>query len=158
MKAFLFVILTAISFSSFGASDFPKVPELTITPGLLCNKPIKLRYPEQVAYCGRDVSWQTKDYVINKYDESFGFRIKKLKREDFKIDHLIPLCVGGANEVSNLWPQHKSIYAQTDPLEPVLCAKMYEGKLKQSDAVLLVIEAKTHLDRIPAIMRHLESL
>lgn len=137
---------------------FPKNPELTVTPGKLCNKPSKYRYSENIPYCERDVTWQTKEYVINNYDRSFGYRVSQMKREEFKIDHLIPLCVGGANDTTNLWPQHKSVYAVTDPLEPVLCAKMYEGKLKQSDAVLLVIEAKTHLERVPEIINYVNGL
>ncbi len=137
---------------------FPKGPELTVTPGKLCDKPAKYRYAENVAYCERDVAYATKEYVINNYDQSFGYIIGKMKREDFKIDHLIPLCVGGSNDRANLWPQHKSVYAITDPLEPVVCAKMYQGKLKQSDAVLFVLEAKTHIDRVQSIIKHINSL
>lgn len=138
--------------------NFPAGPELTVTPGKLCDKPNKYRYPENIAYCERDVVFQTKDYVIKTYDESFGYQIGKLNREDFKIDHLIPLCVGGSNDRANLWPQHKSVYAITDPLEPVVCAKMYQGKLKQSDAVLIMIEAKTHLERVPSLLKQVNSL
>lgn len=163
MKSISPLVILLISFfiseSSVSAREpFPRSPELTVTPGRLCHNPSKFRYPENIAYCERDVTYQTKEYVINNYDQSFGFRIAQLKREDFKIDHLIPLCVGGANDASNLWPQHKSVYTITDPLEPVLCAKMYEGKLKQNEAVLLIIEAKTHLDRVQKIYNYVNSL
>ncbi len=137
---------------------FPKGPELTITPGKLCDKPAKYRYAEKIAYCERDVSSETKEHVIANYDQSFGYQVGKMKREDFKVDHFIPLCVGGSNDRANLWPQHKSVYDITDPLEPIVCAKMYQGKLKQSEAVLLVVEAKTHLDRVSRIIKHINSL
>jgi hypothetical protein len=68
------------------------------------------------------------------------------------------LCAGGANSEDNLWPQHKSIYEITDPVEPLLCQKMLEGKLKQSDAVKLILLAKTNLDQVPAIIKKLNSL
>jgi len=153
----IFLITLTFSLSTF-ADGFPKTPNLSITSGKLCDRPVKMRYPEQIAYCERDVTYQTKEIIISEYDQKGGYGIAKLPREDFKIDHLIPLCVGGSNDIANLWPQHKSVYALTDPLEPALCEKMSFGKLKQSDAVRIVIEGKTHLERIPALMNYLKKL
>ncbi|MBC7537554.1 MAG: hypothetical protein H7281_01940 [Bacteriovorax sp.] len=81
-----------------------------------------------------------------------------MDRKDFKIDHLIPLCAGGANSTENLWPQHKTVYEITDPLKPVLCQKMQAGKLLQVDAVKLIIQAKMNLDQVSTIMKKLNSL
>ena len=59
---------------------------------------------------------------------------------DYEIDHLIPLCLGGADDASNLWPQpHKSIEpmwnAQAkDWLERKLCKLVCEGKVGLPDA------------------------
>jgi len=156
LKAFgLMVLLTA---SAFAENGFPTSPELTITPGKLCNRPSARRYAEKIAYCERDVSYETKEIIIEKYDDSFGYRVGQMKRDEFKIDHLIPLCVGGSNDMTNLWPQHKTVYTITDPLEPELCSKMLQGRLKQAEAVLLVIEAKTHLDRVSQIIKYVKSL
>lgn len=140
------------------ASEFPTTPDLEITPGKLCDRPSSFRYSEKIAYCDRDVSYETKEIVIKEYDQKKNFSILSLPRADFKIDHLIPLCAGGSNDIVNLWPQHKSVYAQTDPLEPVVCAKMNQGKLKQKDAVLLIIEAKTQLDRTGKIIEYISKL
>ncbi|MNT67943.1 hypothetical protein D3C72_2061270 [compost metagenome] len=81
-----------------------------------------------------------------------------MNRMDFKIDHYIPLCMGGANDVENLWPQHKSIYAITDPLEPLLCEKMADGRLLQKDAINYIKAAKANLDQVPAIIRQVQGL
>jgi hypothetical protein len=81
-----------------------------------------------------------------------------MNRGDFKIDHLIPLCAGGANDELNLWPQHSSVYNITDPIEPVICQKMAEGKLSQKDAVAMVIFAKTHLDQVNIVLAKLNKL
>jgi hypothetical protein len=81
-----------------------------------------------------------------------------MNRGDFKIDHLIPLCAGGANSEENLWPQHKSVYAITDPLEPIVCQKMQDGKLLQADAVKLILQAKMHLEEVPAIIKQVKAL
>ncbi len=140
------------------AADYPSMPDLAITVGKLCDKPVRKRYPEQIDYCERDVTYQTKEIVIAEYDQKDGYIISKLPRADFKIDHLIPLCVGGSNDITNLWPQHKSVYFITDPLEPALCEKMAQGRLKQADAVRIVIEGKTHLDRIPTLLSIVKKL
>jgi hypothetical protein len=76
-------------------------------------------------------------------------------RRDFKIDHFIPLCMGGSNELDNLWPQHPSIYVMTDPIEEQLCIRLREGRMKQSDAVRIIRLAKTRHDLIPSIQDQL---
>ena len=154
------IALLLLSFVSTVSAEgaFPRGPNLDETPGSLCSNSRQRRYPEKIAYCERSVDSYQKNAIIQKYDRLFDYSIRSMKRLDFKIDHLIPLCAGGSNNDDNLWPQHKSIYNITDPLEPLLCEKMQEGKLLQADAVKLIIEAKTHLDQVPAIMKKLKSL
>lgn len=170
----LVLVVTLFSQSSFSGSrgknkqtfpslptfsnQFPLGPDANITPGKLCDHPTTHRYPEGVAYCERDVDTTIKKEVIAIYDSSLGFSIQKMNRGDFKIDHYFPLCAGGSNDVENLWPQHKSVYAITDPLEPEICAKMAQGLLKQADAIKLVIEAKNHLEKAPQIIDYVRGL
>lgn len=160
MKAFLKIcfVISLITTSTAEELGFPRNPNLTETPGKLCTNSKIHRYPENILYCERSVDSYTKNAVIQNYDQLFGYKIRTMKRTEFKIDHLIPLCAGGANSEDNLWPQHKSIYEITDPVEPLLCQKMLEGKLKQSDAVKLILLAKTNLDQVPAIIKKLNSL
>lgn len=150
------LLLVNVAFA--GANRFPKNPDLHQTPGKLCTTPTEHRYPEQIAYCERDVDTYTKNSIIAKYDTLFGYEIRSMKRLDFKIDHLIPLCAGGANAEENLWPQHKSVYAITDPIEPLLCEKMAQGKLKQADAVKLILRAKLNLEEAPAVLKEISRL
>ena len=152
------LLLTATITLGANAADFPQGPELSITPGKLCDRPSANRYPEKIPYCERDVSYETKEILMKEYDQKFNYKISTLPRIDIKIDHMIPLCAGGSNDISNLWPQHKSVYAITDPIEPIVCAKMAQGRLKQKDAVSLIIEAKTHLDRASKILQYLNRL
>ncbi len=160
MKTFLSLSLLLSLTTALAGLDgkFPKNPNLTETPGKLCSSPTAHRYHEQINYCERNVDTYTKDSVIKKYDSLFGYNIQSMKRLDFKIDHLIPLCAGGSNSEDNLWPQHKSVYEITDPLEPLLCQKMADGKLKQADAVKLILQAKMNLDQVPAIIKQLNRL
>ncbi len=152
------LIVSSLAFAGNEADQFPKGPVLTETPGQLCSSPNSRRYAEKIAYCERNVDSYTKNAIIQKYDSLFGFHIKSMNRMDFKIDHLIPLCAGGANTAENLWPQHKSIYAITDPIEPLLCQKMLEGKLLQADAVKMIMEAKMNLAQAPVILKKLQKL
>jgi hypothetical protein len=139
-------------------APFPRTPNTTETPGKLCSSPSSIRYPEKIPYCERNVDVYMKQDVIKKYDQDLGYRIETMSRSEFKIDHLIPLCAGGANHQDNLWPQHKSVYAITDPVEPLICLKMQQGKLLQKDAIALVIYAKTHLSEIPSVLAKLNAL
>lgn len=155
----LALIVTVLSCLNIGfAADFPRGPEINETPGKLCSRPSSQRYPEKINYCERDVDSYTKNAIIQKYDSLFGYRIRSMNRGDFKIDHLIPLCAGGANSEENLWPQHKSVYAITDPIEPILCEKMQAGKLLQAEAVKLIMKAKLNLKEAPGVLKYLKSL
>lgn len=146
------VLVTLVSLSAHAVDSFPKGPDANLTPGALCTRPTAHRYPEGINYCERNVDSSTKKDIFIQYDQ-IGFRTRSMNRMDFKIDHYIPLCMGGANDETNLWPQHKSIYAITDPLEPVLCDKMAQGKLLQKDAVRMIKFGKANLDQVPALLK-----
>jgi hypothetical protein len=154
------IVLSFVSISTFAYSstgNFPKGPDATLTPGALCEHPTEYRYPEKINYCERDVSSDLKKAIFVQYDQ-LGYRTRDLNRMAFKIDHYIPLCMGGANSQKNLWPQHESVYAITDPLEPLLCEKMANGRLLQKKAVEYIIYAKNHLDEVPRIMHEVQGL
>lgn len=123
-----------------GATDgrYPQSPDLAETPGSLCEKSGTYRYPEHVKYCERSVDSSLKMQLFLNYDAKFDFETSHMQRSLFKIDHLIPLCLGGSNEASNLWPQHIKIYTETDPLEPYLCGLLAEGKIAQAEAVKII--------------------
>lgn len=137
---------------------FPIAPEASVTTGKLCDIPDSYRYPERIAYCERFVTKETKDKIIQDYDLKFGYRIRTIERDLFKIDHFIPLCMGGSNDVVNLWPQHKSVYSITDPVEELLCKKLSEGVLSQKQAVEYIIQAKYNLQQAPQIYNYLNTL
>lgn len=151
----VFVLLFSIAFAQ---PQFPIAPDTQMTPGSVCERSNTYRYKERIRYCRRDVSKQTKAVLIRRYDSELGYIVGKMKRFDFKIDHYIPLCMGGSNETDNLWPQHKSVYVITDPMEQVACEKMAEGVLLQADAIEMIREGKNDLTKVDEIMRVLNSL
>ena len=136
---------------------FPHKPHREMTPGSLCEQASSTRYPEHIRYCERNVEGETKAQIFVSYDREFGYETTKMQRGAFKIDHLIPLCMGGSNEVSNLWPQHTTIYENTDPLEPFLCDLMAGGRIKQTEAVHLILTIKESPFTAPEELRKLEA-
>ena len=121
---------------------FPHKPHPETTPGSLCQKSNTFRYPEHIKYCERNVDKEQKREIFINYDSTHGYQTTEMERMDFKIDQLVPLCMGGSNNSDNLWPQHKTIYEHTDPLEPFLCETMAAGKIKQAEAVKILLEIK----------------
>lgn len=157
-SALLVTLTITLSIQSAHAESYPKGPEDSMTPGELCGNGAVRRYPEQINYCERDVDPELKRQIIKEYDEQFGYSIRRMDRRNFKIDHLIPLCAGGANSIHNLWPQHMSVYEITDPLESIGCEKLSEGLIKQKELINLILTGKHDLKKVPIILRELESL
>jgi hypothetical protein len=138
--------------------EFPVAPESMLTPGSLCDRPDSYRYPERIPYCERDsLDTRIKDEVFKEYREN-GYRLNPKHRSDYKIDHLIPLCAGGSNREDNLWPQHKTLYVLTDPLEPLGCDKLKQGKITQAVLVHLIISAKVNLSLVRPTLEYLRKL
>ena len=156
-------LVLAFSLSAFALENgpdgrFPLGPDAKMTPGALCQTGQTKRYPEGILYCERNVDRDLKRDLFRRYDVTLGYETQQMPRGDFKIDHFIPLCAGGANTAENLWPQYKTVYAITDPVEPLICQKMSDGALKQAEAVQLVRKAKTDLSQVPAVLAYLNDL
>lgn len=159
MKAFFFALLVSTSlFASIEyKAEYPKGPDALLTPGSLCERPDAYRYPEKVPYCNRDVDSSLKADIFQNYRND-GYRLDPKDRSSYKIDHLIPLCAGGSNNEDNLWPQHKSVYEITDPMEPAACDAMKAGKIKQAEVVKLILAAKKDLSLVKKTTEYFLSL
>jgi hypothetical protein len=136
---------------------YPIGPAPELTEGSVCKRPTTFRYPEHIAYCERKVSSSAKDRIIDLYNSRLGYHIQN-RKIDYKIDHFYPLCAGGSNEADNLWPQHKSVYVLTDPLEQLVCEKMAQGHLQQKDALGLIRKAKLNLSEVARVLAYVRAL
>jgi len=157
MKSCLIFILTLFAFNAFALS-FPKGPDAKVTPGTLCEKPTSYRYAEQIPYCERDVSSHLKAEIFENYRVELGYTLDPKTRSSYKIDHFIPLCAGGSNEESNLWPQHVSVYTITDPIEFLGCDQLKAGKITQKNLIVLIRKAKLNLAEAPGVLSALQAL
>lgn len=159
MKFITTMLLTLFTLSAFAfkGQEFPMGPDKSLTPGEVCTSSGVYRYPERISYCARDVSSNRKKIIFEDY-RKLGFDLPANDRGSYKIDHYIPLCAGGSNSSTNLWPQHKSVYEITDPIEPLLCAKMSEGRLKQAEAIQLIKKVKNDLSQADTVTDYLNRL
>ncbi len=158
IRSFVTAVVLFTSLVSFSEDKFPVGPNPQTTPGSLCENSNVHRYPENIVYCDRDVSSATKNSLIKMYDNQLGYRIGSMSRNEFKIDHFIPLSIGGSNNSDNLWPQHKTVYKITDPLEQLLFDKIKEGRIKQADAIRVIREGKLNLGRVPDLIDYVQGL
>lgn len=76
----------------------------------------------------RDVSSTTRTRVFNRY------HVKFLDRHLYVIDHLIPLELGGANTLANLWPQPVGDAHAKDGVEESLHVHVCAGHVDLSAA------------------------
>lgn len=153
----LFVTTGAFG-GQIGSNKFPDGPHLEKTPGALCDRPDAHRYPAKIPYCNRNVETKLKNRIIANYDSELGYDCRKMPRGDFKIDHFIPLSIGGSNDESNLWPQHKSVYKHSDPVESHLANLIAEDKITQDKAIELIKDCKLNLERCDDVVDYLETL
>lgn len=125
MRTFLFLLAST---SLALAGELPQRPDHTLTPGVV--DPLKTKaiicvsgFTSQPGV--RNVTQSTKDKVFAEYKVD-------PKADQFEIDHLISLELGGSNDIHNLWPQAyntKPLNAHVkDVLENKLHALICNGK------------------------------
>ena len=156
MKTTFALLLLILSNASFAGNAYPRSPDLSLTPGSLCQTPDSLRYPEQIPYCERNVNWATKEMIFLNY-RKLGFSLSG-ERGQYKIDHFIPLCAGGSNNENNLWPQYRTISERTDLIEMWGCEVLGKGKITQKELIELVLKAKLDLREAPVVLKYLKNL
>lgn len=156
-RVLLVLMIAVVAEFTLAAEPFPLRPDPRLTPGSYCKSPARYRYPARVAYCDRSVSVDEKQSVFAKY-RALGYVIDLRDRDKFKIDHLIPLCAGGGNEASNLWPQHYTLFEKTDMVESLACQALSEGHISQKDAVQAILRAKMDIRQVDEIITILERM
>lgn len=157
IAALLISVLVPSVYAYPHSNKYPAGPDPVMTPGKLCDHGIK-RYEEGITYCERDVHSELKRQIIAEYDRKLGYQIRSMNRQEFKIDHFIPLSIGGSNDPENLWPQHKSVYEHSDKLESHVANLIKASRIKQAEAIRVIKECKLNLDRCADLEDYLESL
>lgn len=128
-------VFLAICPAAWADQAWPTRPNPALTPGKaattdvreVCARAGNLSYSQR----HRATAHQLKSWVFREYgiEPPQGFA-----RTEWEIDHLIPLCLGGADEAANLWPQNRTTYPKKDRLEAHACREVCAGRLSLSAA------------------------
>lgn len=105
------------------ATNYKYRPDRNLTPGHVAGNAFEdvcsSGYPER----SRNVTFSTKKRVFDTYKTP----IKDRAGDVSKIDHLVPLSIGGSNDVRNLWPH----YYKGHPVWTVYKKSRLEVKLRK---------------------------
>ncbi len=107
------------------------LPDRACTPGSVLSTDADAVCRSGYASSVRDVSQPVKDQVYTEYginDRSPG---------QFQVDHLVPLALGGSNDIANLWPQPGSPapgFSGKDAVENYLQDQVCSGQMTLEDA------------------------
>jgi hypothetical protein len=105
------------------------------TPGAIFNVTKKeICVPGYTARV-RNVSEKLKESVYNEYG------ITDREKGEYEIDHLIPLTLGGSNDITNLFPQPaapKPGFHEKDTIEVRLNKKVCKGELTLEEAQRII--------------------
>lgn len=156
MKTLLALVIFLSTQYSFAGRAYPRVPELSLTPGSLCDAPDTHRYPEQIPYCERALNSFDKELTFITY-RNFGYSLSG-ERGQYKVDHFIPLCAGGSNKQDNLWPQYFTISKLTDALEKLGCDVLAKGNISQKEVIEIITSAKLNTKEVPKHTKYLKKL
>lgn len=115
------------------AAVFESAPRKDLTPGVMCTTSDKdfteFRYPERIPYCRRNLSTGEKKVVSRRYGVAWE------DHSNYQFDHLLSLCLGGSNDLRNIWPMPVTEARAKARLEFQLCERLKRGEITQRDAV-----------------------
>lgn len=84
----------------------------------------------------RDVDYDIKRKVYTMY--GITHRTRYGNPGSYEMDHLIPLELGGNNEISNLWPEKYPGYMAKDDVEDLLHRQVCNGETTLTKAQTLI--------------------
>jgi hypothetical protein len=115
---------------------WPNYPNVALTPGKVATTDVR-------EVCARDgsLSYSRRHRVTADDLKSWVFREYgiapprgHLARAEWEIDHLVPLCLGGADEAANLWPQNRTTFRRKDQREAYACREVCAARLSLATA------------------------
>jgi hypothetical protein len=130
--AALAVALTAI-FATGGVAYATATADPALTPGASNAAVTQATIYQTICTRGytstiRNVSTKTKSAIYAEY------HVSKSAQRGYVIDHLIPLEVGGSNDIRNLWPQPKPDASKKDTTENLVHDQVCNATLDLTSA------------------------
>ncbi len=150
VSALLITPLFAISMASAA-----QLPDRTRTPGAIATTSSGDVCRPGYAHAARNVPYRVRDAVYTAYGLPRGHRTPSGgyvgPRRGYVIDHLVPLELGGANDVRNLWPQPRNEAHVKDRVEDALHEAVCSGRMRLFDAQQRIARNWQHA--VPASLR-----
>ncbi len=115
-----------------------ELPNRLQTPGAIVTTDAAMVCAPGYARNARKVTPALRNAAFNAYGIPRGRPAYRggfpSRRRLYALDHLVPLELGGANNVRNLWPQPRSEAKDKDRIEKALHAAVCSGQLPLIDA------------------------
>lgn len=131
----LFIILMLLS-TAVLAEDRPIKPNPTLTPGAVLTQDLKVLCVPGYTSTVRHVTNKIKRQVFKSYG------LQNAKTNEYEVDHLVSLQLGGSNDIKNLWPQSYLTVPlnakKKDGLENRLHSLMCKGKISAEEVQKLI--------------------
>lgn len=132
------LIITAVTSALATMASGKEFPNSTYTYAHFCSEKDsdfkEFRYKQNIPICRRNVSSEEKTRIYNLYE------ISAANRKSYTIDHLIPLSLGGSNDIKNLWPQPRS--QSSAPIETKVYYRVKSGEINIQEAINVILEEK----------------
>jgi hypothetical protein len=129
VQALAVTIVTLIAlFAVAPVSAFETLPNKNLTGGLV-------RTGDRDAACGHAQESRSRMNAVRRDEILRRYGLPPGMHPDYQIDHLIPLCLGGSDDPSNLWPQPRRSIEETwnaeakDRLERMMCIVVCDGQI-----------------------------
>lgn len=134
----IYILAAVISTLTTLAVESKEFPNSAFTNSHFCSRKDpdfkEYRYKQNIPVCERNVSYNTRKRVYEKYKISADIR------RTYTIDHLVPLSLGGSNNEKNLWPQPRA--QSTAPLETEIYYKVKRGEITIQEAWNIISKEK----------------
>jgi len=156
------IVITALLAPLFALSvaNAVQLPDRTRTPGAIATTSASAVCRPGYAHVARNVPYRVRDAVYMAYGLPRGHRIPSGgyvgPRRGYVIDHLVPLELGGANDVRNLWPQPRNEARAKDRVEDELHEAVCSGQMRLVDVQQRIVRYWQHA--IPASLRRISRL
>jgi hypothetical protein len=121
MVSAMVVLFGAAWVPNTAAATTANSPNPTLTPGGFDVRVTQANVLQTICKLRYRANMKTAPEVKAKVYLSYGIA-GALAQSRYVLDHLVPLELGGSNEVANLWPQLKSASLQKDKVEDDLRA------------------------------------
>jgi hypothetical protein len=116
---FALVLLTGTAFASPALAADLTGPNLVLTPGAVVSNDRDIacafRDTPRLYQVNRSAYFEQARQVFKRY------RIPYEQHRDWELDHAVPRCIGGSDEVRNLWPEPLAVATIKDAEEARIC-------------------------------------